>query len=176
MDSVYHELIIGKKGVMELYRIKPEFMSLIDKLTIALEVYERAVQRAQDEIIKDVFRELTSRTKIFIREISSLFDFDLDKHEVELKDRIRIELDKIRIEINHLILKRKDSDLLKFSIEQENELIDMYDKILAEGKYNDLINTVIKNQLNESKKMLDEINLTLDTYEYSEENQGKDRS
>jgi hypothetical protein len=151
---------------MELYKIKPKFLNLIDKLELARQIYERAANRIHNDFMADPFRTIASKKKIYIKEVAKLFDFDYDQHELELMDRIRVEWEKIGIELNHLILQGNEKALLEYCIHREQEILKIYKDILEYGSYNDLFNTVIRNQMHESIRILDELQHMMEPYDY----------
>lgn len=151
---------------MDLYKIKPKFMNLIDKLELARQIYEKSAERIDNDFMADPFRTMASKKRIYIKEIAKLFDFDYDEHELEIKDKIKVEWEKIGIELNHLILQRNEKVLLEYCIHREQEILKIYEDIVQHGSYKELFNTVIRNQLHESTKNLDELQHLLEPYDY----------
>jgi len=151
---------------MDLYKIKPKFMNLIDKLEPARQIYEKAAERIHNDFMADPFRTMASKKRIYIKEIATLFDLDYEEHELEIRDKIKVEWEKIGIELNHLILQWNENVLLQYRIHHEQEILEIYKDILEHGSYKDLFNTVIRNQLHESIKNLDELQHLLEPYDF----------
>jgi hypothetical protein len=155
---------------MELYKIKPKFMNLIDKLELARQIYEKAAERVHNGFMTDQFQTIASKKVVYIREIANLFDFDYDAHSLAIRDKLKLEMEKIGIELNHLILHRNEKVLLEYCINREQEIERIYKDILKNGSYNDLTNTVIRNQMKETIEILDELMQVQEQYDFKEDN------
>ncbi len=142
---------------MDLYKIKPDFLNLIDKMTLARELYQKATERVADDFLKDQFEALASKKNIYIKEISNLFDLDLEKHSVEIRERIKADLEKLYVEISDIALNEDEQVILDYSIKREQKINELYKYILDQEKYGDFVNTVIKNQLSENQESVNEL-------------------
>jgi hypothetical protein len=142
---------------MDLYKIKPEFMNLIDKLELARRIYDKASERVTDEFLREQFKIFASRKIVYIKEISHLFDFDYEKHSLDLKDKIKVEWEEIGIELNNLFLKTNDQALLEYCLHRERGILKIYKDILERGTFDDLFVTVVRKQMNETVELIDEL-------------------
>lgn len=149
---------------MDLSKIKPKFMNLIDKLRLARKIYLKSAKRIHNEIMADPFKVIALKKWVFIKEVANLYDFDDEGHDLKLNNKLKIEWEKIGIELNDIVLRNNEKVLLEYCIHNEKEILNIYKDILEYGTYNDLFNTVIRNQMNESVQILDELQHLLEPY------------
>ncbi|MBS0000868.1 MAG: hypothetical protein KFF73_17935 [Cyclobacteriaceae bacterium] len=145
-------------------------MNLIDRLELARRIYLKAAGRVTDEFMAGQFQTIASKKEVFIREISNLFDFDYEKHSLDLKDKIKVEWEEIGIELNHLILDRNERALMEYCIRREQGILKIYRDILKGSSIDDLFNTVVRNQMDETTEILDELTNSLEPSHYRGKN------
>jgi hypothetical protein len=142
---------------MDLYRIKPKFMTLIDKLELARRIYKKAADRVTDEFLAEQFRLFASRKEVYIKEIAHLYDFDYEKHSLDLKDKLKVEWEEIGIQLNDLLHQRNEETLMEYCIHRERSILKIYRDILEYGSYDDLFKTVVRKQMDETVALIDEM-------------------
>lgn len=153
---------------MELYKIKPKFIKVIVKLELVRQIYQKLAEKIKNENMADTFRTIASKKKIYSKEIVNLLDFNYEDHEFKVRNQIKVEWEKIRIELNHLILQQDEKVMLEYCIHREHEILNIYQDILEYGSYESLFNTVIRIQMHESVKILNELQHLLEPYEYNQ--------
>ena len=140
--------------------ILPDVQNLIDKLKIAEEIYAKASDRVHNEPMTKQMKSLAVRKSVLSEDISRLLKFDLDKHKVQWTERIKVEIEKAGIELDHIFIRMNEGYVLSFCVKREEELIAMYQQVLKTKnltQYDELIKELFLNQLNESTLFLDEL-------------------
>ncbi len=145
---------------MDIEKINPEYMGLIDKLYTAQQIYTMAAERATTRLLKDQMQEMASGKEVYIKEIAHLYDLDPPEYQKILKERVNVELDKVKIEINHLLLDDKEQLLFDYCINREKEINQIYKRILSREDYTDLEHTLIKSQLRQNQQHISELSKT----------------
>jgi len=146
--------------------INPNIQNLIDKIKLAEEIYNRASSRSHNQPMRDQFKTLAKRKNRFLQEIADQFELDLGKHNLKISERIELEWEKAEIEVNHILIHRNERDILKYCIKREEELVDSYEKVLNNGLKNDFLIALFKSQLEDTLRILNELNQTIEAYEF----------
>jgi hypothetical protein len=150
-------------------KIVSDIQNLIDKLKIAEKIYTKASSRVHDQPMTNQMKALAERKNVLLEDLTRLLEVDMDKHKVQWKDRIKVEWEKLGIELDHIIIRINEGTILSFCIKREEELIDMYKKVLNNdglNQYDELIRELFQYQLNESIQLLDELGEKKQSYNF----------
>ena len=149
--------------------LPPDVQNLMDKLKIAEEIYIKAADRVHNEPMAKDMKNLADRKSMFLEDTSKLLKLDLDKYEVQWKERVKVELEKAVIEFDHIYIQMNEGLILSFCVKREEELIAMYQKVLKTRNItqsDELINELFLYQLNESILLLDELREKKERYNF----------
>lgn len=148
--------------------IEPQIEILIDKLTIAAELYNKAADRVHNDMMKEQFELQSSRKQDYIDQISNLLDLDLNDHKVNRADRLKIRVEKLGVDIDHFYLRQNAKEALSFCLNREDELIDAYRSLIKSGSYDNHLKLTLKSQLDDSVRIKDELNTLHEEYDFQE--------
>lgn len=132
-------------------------VELINKLFVAKELYREISTKYSDLLMQDELKRLALEKKIFIKDLHSIKDFSISDHLNEHGDDIQMEKENLIIEINHLFLEQNEEDVVKFIMQREKKLIDLYYLLFREKVEDDFIRMILKNQLDETERSLKEL-------------------
>lgn len=118
---------------------------LIAKLTMAEEIYEQASKKVHDQPMSEYFSTLARKKRNFIDTLSS--EMHLNGQE-----------EKIGFEINSIVVRLKQYELLDFCGKREEELISMYQNLLNEYFDEEYKQKMILTQMVDSKDVLIKLN------------------
>ncbi|GEM_PF-1588298 len=146
--------------------VDPLIQNIVDRLKLAEEIYEKAAQSVHNQPMRDQFDTLAKQKTKYITEIAEYFNIDRQRYQINLTDRIRVELDKVGIEFDNLVIHRNEMDILSYCISREEEVVGAYKKFVDDiGKDQHLIQ-MIQAQMNESMRNLFELKETQKVYDF----------
>jgi len=150
--------------------MNPDIQNLIDKLIIAEEVYKKASSKAHDQPMTDQIKVLAERKNILLEDVTKLLTLDMENYKVKWKDRVKAEMEKVAIELDHIYLRVNQGSILSFCIKREEELIETYKQALREKNdqvLNALVRDVLLYQMDESAQLLTELKEKKKSYNFS---------
>ncbi|MEQ8240690.1 MAG: hypothetical protein RIA69_15840 [Cyclobacteriaceae bacterium] len=151
--------------------IIPDIQNLIDKLIIAEEVYHKASSKAHDQAMTNQIKMLAARKEMLLEDITKLLTLEMENYKVKWKNRVKAEMEKIGIELDHIYLRLNQGSILSFCIKREEELIEMYKQALNEKNHQQigaLVRDVLLYQMNESTQLLAELKDKKESYNFSD--------
>ncbi|UXP33727.1 hypothetical protein N6H18_07145 [Reichenbachiella agarivorans] len=150
--------------------LTPELQNLIDKLVLAREIYCKASSRVHDEPMTEQILMLADRKTKFIEDISKLVEVDIEHHNLSLANRLKATLEKIGIEVEHILIQNNEGEILSFLVRREEELIEMYRTLLRSNdkEYDVFLKSLLENQLSETCLLLSELEETKEAYNFNE--------
>lgn len=146
--------------------IRPEIHHLIEKLIMAEEIFSRAALKVHNEPMTKYLKVIADRKKVFLYDLTKLLQLDSDQIKLNTKDRIRVQLEKLGLEVDNILLRLNDGEVLSFCIKREEELVSMYHNALIKDQDESLVTALILHQLKESKEELDELILKKEPYNF----------
>ncbi|QSE95900.1 DUF2383 domain-containing protein [Fulvivirga lutea] len=145
---------------------KTKIKQLIKKLKMAEEIYKRASIKVHDRPMTEYFAALANKKNGFIDTLVANSQLGQENVSIGVKDRFRVEMEKIGIEVNSILIRLNEFELMDFCIKREEELVSMYQNVLNEYDDQDFVEKMILDQLVYSKDILIRLNEKKDTYEY----------
>ncbi len=139
---------------------------LMNKLKLAKEIYKTAASKIHNKPMADELLLVAEKKALNFDELVTQTSLDLYEQEIKLPDLIKLEFQKVEMEINHLLIHRNENDILNFCIEQEKELIQCYVETIIELKKDKVDIVAFVNQLYEAKKLLKSLKETKKAYEF----------
>lgn len=127
---------------------------IIDRLILAQNIYNHLVLTIEYAPVKDLCDQLLSDKVRLLAELSELAEIDLEDHTMSTQAMIKLELGKIRIEINDLLTANKHQETLDFSIIRENELMGLYKNVSDSAKHNAKIKSLLDRHIMEIETSL----------------------
>jgi hypothetical protein len=137
---------------------------LLSKLIVARDVYQEFGSRLSDELLKITLKRITIEKRIFVKDFNMIHGFNLNDHLKEQNDNIAIERENLRNKMLHLLSSNDDQAILEFILEKEEGLIKLYYMFLGEPIDDEFVRIVMKNQLDETKQSIQELNDLIVTY------------
>ena len=148
--------------------LSPDIQNLTDKLKVAEEIYEKASSRVHNRPMRDQLKLISKKKEEYLTELSVDMGTNLNTRNINLSERIHLELEKAEIEISHLLIRRNENDILSFCIQREQELVQSYlNGVIEAQKSNEKISILLR-QLEETKRLLEELKETKKAYEFNE--------
>ncbi|HHP7242470.1 MAG TPA: hypothetical protein ACFCUD_12400 [Cyclobacteriaceae bacterium] len=147
--------------------IDPKVQAFIDKLRLAHEVYSKASKRIHNQPMRDQLETLSQKKRTYYQEIIDQYDVeDENNYTLKIKDRIKAELEKAGIEINHVMIRRNEREVLSFCVQREYELIEVYQQLLERNIFSDYLHAILSTQMKETKKLIEELEATREAYNF----------
>lgn len=112
---------------------KQNLQILIEKLKLAEEVYKRAADKIHsDKMSEDLVKMSNAHMNLkdsLVKEI----DLPLKDVSIGLKDQIKVSIEKLGMEVDDILLRLNQKEVLSYCIKREKEIIDAY-KTLVNNK------------------------------------------
>ncbi len=149
--------------------IDPKVQAFIDKLRLAYEVYSKASKRIHNQPMRDQLETLSQKKRTYYQEIIDQYDVeDENNYTLNIKDRIKAELEKAGIEINHVMIRRNEREVLSFCVQREHELIEVYQQLLERNIFSDYLRAILSTQMKETKNLIEELEATREAYNFKQ--------
>lgn len=149
-------------------KIEPNIDTLIDKLIISVDLYDKASKRVHDDMLKEQFDLQKQRKVDSLEQLAQLMNIDLSAHRVSIADHLKVSMEKIGIEIDHIYIRQNAHEVLSFCLKRESELIESYRKVLAGWFIDKKTNSLLKRQLDDSAKVHDQLKSLYKAYDFQE--------
>lgn len=150
--------------------ITPPIRNLLDKLRIARKVYTEASSRIHNQLVKDQLKFLAERKLMCYETITSELNQQNLSRRFRKEDRISLELDKVLIELNHLLLSKNEKEVLGFCARRERELVTTYKELLLSRSFYPFVEAIITSQLEETSVLLQELERIKDAFSIASRN------
>lgn len=165
-DILYlSKLAVVKVAINHMKTLTPETRRLLEKLKMAEEIYQRASDMVHNPLMTKVFQKLAQRKSDFLTNLSVILDIDDSDIQLRSRERLRVELEKIRQEIDNILLRLNEGEVLHFCIKREYELISMYHNVLSNISGNQFFKDVVVSQLQASNKTVETLETKLDKHQ-----------
>lgn len=148
--------------------IEPRIEILIDKLSIAVALYQKAAQRVHNDMLKEQFMLQAERKQTYIGQLAHQLDLHLEEHQISIADRIKLQMEKMGIEIDHAYLRQNARETLSFCLKREEELIDAYRGLMSNSAYDSHLKFTLKSQFDDSVRLKDELSTLYEQYDFQE--------
>lgn len=148
--------------------LRKEINTLIDQLIIAKEIYSTGADKVSDQPTANQMHLLAERKNIFLSELNNVLDWEINNYDLPISERIKVELDKINIEVDHLLLPINEGEVIRFCVIKEQQLIDSYERVLHLDRLalpGSNLKSILVNQLHYSMELLAELKEIKATYE-----------
>jgi len=151
---------------MNVKTLNISLQNLLDKLFIAEEIYKKAADRVHNVPMTDQFNQIAQQKANFLTELEAELGLESGEVSINFKDKIQVVLDKVGIEVNHIILNRNERALLTFCIKRDEELVKMYDDIMKSDLIDDNIQQLVARQKKETAQVISELTKTREAYQF----------
>lgn len=142
---------------MQIKEISPVILSLVAKINESMEIYEHASNRFTEEYNEQRLHQLSKSKRLHIKEIANIFEVDKQKLIEAVQKMNDVEVEKEKLNFNNLVDIDDEESLWKYFIEKERSLIQQYNKILAEQKYDEFQQAIMQNHVAECKREKNEL-------------------
>ena len=146
--------------------------TLIDKLTLAKEVYSTGAEKVHDKPTAMKLEILAERKGIFLSELNDVLDSEVKDRDLPVQERIKVEIEKLTMEVDHLLLRINEGEVLKQCIGREDDLSDIYDKLLhleEIDRSDSALKGLLIHQNNYTQKSIAELKNVKDQYVFEPE-------
>jgi hypothetical protein len=151
-----------------LTEVAPSIEKLLDKISIAAELYRKASDRVHNEMMTTQFLQQVERKEAYLDQISSALNIEIDDYQPALIARLQVQLEKIGIEVDQLYLRQNAKEVLSFCINREHDLILAYENLLETGPYSSALQQVLVRQLTDANSVRRKLVALHDAYTYPE--------
>lgn len=140
--------------------------NIVTKLKLAEEMYDQASVNIRIDSVKDRLKMLSERKEMFLTEIYNRLAQSDQPASRTARDETSLESEQTGMELNKIIQKRNERDLLVYCIRCEEELINSYQKALTLNRMDYRERIMYKNQLTESLTLFNQLKMTKESFHY----------
>lgn len=140
--------------------------NLVEKIKMAEDIYEQAAEKVSHDSMKDYFHSLAKLKGSYLDKMDGLLQLDTEDIQFNLKSRLKLEIEKISIEIDSIFLRLNQGEILSFCVKREEELISMYHNVLSNQNGDQSIISLLNKQMDESMTILEELKEKLNAYDF----------
>ncbi|CAN0445928.1 unnamed protein product, partial [Ectocarpus fasciculatus] len=137
--------------------VEPKIELLLDKLSNAAALYRKASDRVHNDMVQEQFLVQAERKETYINQPAHHLSLDLDDYQPGTTNRLKLQLEKLGIEIDHVYLRQNAKEVLSFCLNREEELIAAYRGVIQNGGYGNHVKLALKSQMADSVKLRDEL-------------------
>ncbi|MEQ9298628.1 MAG: hypothetical protein RIF33_08695 [Cyclobacteriaceae bacterium] len=148
--------------------VEPKIEVLLDKLTIAAELYRKASDRVHNDMMQEQFQLQAERKETYITQLAHHLNLNLEDHQLGTADRLKLRLEKLGIEIDHVYLRQNAKEVLSFCLNREEELIAAYRGVIQNGEYDNHVKLTLKSQMDDSVRLKDESMVLHGEYDFQD--------
>lgn len=148
--------------------VEPKIEILLDKLTLSAELYLKAAERVHNEMMKEQFGIQAERKTTYIDQLAHHLNLNLEEHKPRMVDRLKLQLEKLGIEIDHVYLRQNAKEVLSFCLNREEELIEAYRGVLKDDRFDNHVKLTLKSQVDDSIRLKNELKALHDEYDFQD--------
>ncbi len=140
-------------------------VEVVDKLKMAKEIYSKS-SKTMSSGLDEKMNGLADQKKRFLRKTLDLVGSDLDTDEMKLDKRLKVELEKLGMDVDNAIIRMNDGEALAFCIKREEELQMAYQDIIHEGEFGKQLRDTMKDQWDASVRATRELKEIRESYSF----------
>ncbi len=144
------------KSLAQNILIAHNIETVIDKLILAIDIYDKTSKRVHFKPMKELFSELKDSKEAMLNALAESTEMNLDDYSISIEEKIKLELEKIGIELDHLIIKNNYNETLSFCIKRERELLNAYEDALNQD-LDDSLEDLLKKHHTETLQLLESL-------------------
>jgi len=148
-------------------KLEKELQHLLEKLKMAEEIFTKAAVKINNKSTAETLKEMSNRKKVFLYDIEKLLPYDSEDIQVNTLNQVRLQLEKMGIEIDSILLRLSEGEILSFCLKRQEEAISMYHNVIESGIPNEPLMALVKEQLSTSENEYDELSKRKEPYNFS---------
>lgn len=141
---------------------------LIEKLSLAKEIYEKASSAANDAPMRKQMKGLMERKQSLINNLAVPLGINASEVNVSFSEGFKIGLEKGLMDFDSAMLRVNEKAVLRFCVEREEELVEAYRDVMKDDTVDQDIKSVVQIQLDESMQLLTQLKEAKSEYEFIE--------
>ncbi|MEQ8712771.1 MAG: hypothetical protein RIC80_07125 [Cyclobacteriaceae bacterium] len=145
--------------------VEPKIEILLDKLTLSAELYRKAAERVHNKMMQEQFGLQAERKATYIDQLAYHLNLNLEDHQAGMVDRLKLQLEKLGIEIDHVYLRQNAKEVLSFCLNREEELINAYRGVLQNSRFDNHVKLTLKSQVDDSIRLKNELKALHEEYD-----------
>lgn len=134
--------------------IQRQIETVLDKLIMAQKIYQRASKRVHFNTMSTLFNDLFYHKKLLVIELATAADIDLNAYDVSLSELIKVEIEKIGMDLDALYIKNNYNEVLSFCIKRERELINAYKDAADAHRYTTKVEALLQEHITQTENVL----------------------
>lgn len=146
--------------------VEPKIELLLDKLSNAAALYRKASDRVHNDMMQEQFLVQAERKETYINQLAYHLSLDVDDYQPGTANRLKLQLEKLGIEIDHVYLRQNAKEVLSFCLNREEELIAAYRGVIQNGGYDNHVKLTLKSQMADSVRLKDELMVLHGEYDF----------
>lgn len=138
---------------------------LIGELKLAEITYRMSSLRMSDQPVKDQLITLAEGKIKFIKGITDQHDQTFERLMLEVLDMIKPEHDRLKVELDHLLMQGWETEILDNCLEREAKIEKLYKQHLSDQQFDDFIKALLMSQLADTADIMAELEETKEVFE-----------
>lgn len=142
--------------------------TVLDKLKFSEETYRKASKRIHNRYNTEQLKILADTKLAHFDTLAEHFGLNTADHSLKLQDRVRLEMSKAEIEIEHIYLQRNEREVLRVCLRRERELIEAYEALEKVADLDEQRRQLVHRQKDDAVRVSQELESTMDDYDFSQ--------
>lgn len=131
--------------------------NLIEKIKLSKGIYDKLSDKVHFKPMSEIFDSLRNEKDIILEVLERELGLSIEEHSVSFMGSLKSNIEKLGIELDHLVIENNYNEALSFAIKREKENIQAFEEAVSKADPGSKEATILADYKVRSENLLNEI-------------------